>query len=79
MAAEGERRGLSGRRSAGMHRGDDPARPARGLQAATGLPAVALLPTQIVALQAAVQTLSGYPDRLHVWTRCAKEEAARYA
>ena len=26
-----------------------------------------------------LQTLSGHPDRLHEWTRCAKEAAARYA
>jgi hypothetical protein len=45
---------------------DDTARSRRGLQAATGLPAVAKLPTQIVALQAGLrelQTLSGHPDR----------------
>jgi hypothetical protein len=27
----------------------------------------------------ALQTLSGHPDRLHVWTRAAIEIAARYA
>ena len=26
-----------------------------------------------------LQTLAGHPDRLHVWTHCAKEAAARYA
>jgi hypothetical protein len=26
-----------------------------------------------------LQTLSGHPDRLHEWTRFAKEAAARYA
>ena len=26
-----------------------------------------------------LQTLSGHPDRLHEWTRYAKEAAARYA
>ena len=26
-----------------------------------------------------LQTLSGHPDRLHVWTQCAKEAAAKYA
>ena len=26
-----------------------------------------------------LQTLAGHPDRLHVWTQCAKEAAARYA
>jgi hypothetical protein len=26
-----------------------------------------------------LQTLAGHPDRLHVWTRLAKETAARFA
>jgi hypothetical protein len=26
-----------------------------------------------------LQTLSGHPDRLHVWTRLPKEAAARFA
>jgi hypothetical protein len=34
---------------------------------------------QVVALQAAVQTLSGHPDRLHEWTRVAIEMAPKYA
>jgi hypothetical protein len=34
---------------------------------------------QIVALQAAMQTLSGHPDRLHEWTQAALEMAHKYA
>jgi len=26
-----------------------------------------------------LQTLAGHPDRLHIWTRLAKEAAARYS
>ena len=73
-------RGLFGRRTGAPCRGDDTPRPGGGLQAVVGLPAVASLPTQIVAmqagLQAAWQTLSGHSNRLHEWTTRVQARAA---
>ena len=51
----------------------------QGCKRLQGFHAVALLPTQIVALQAAVQTLSGHPERLHEWTQATVEMAHKYA
>jgi hypothetical protein len=42
-----------------------------------GMRKLAGRPVQIVLRE--LQTLAGHPDRLHVWTRLAKEAAARFA